>query len=87
MFFGLPLFDLESLLSVIVCFCGLPLYDSESWSAVDKLSIPIVELDSTGFNRKLHWPVIACNFNKFKITFNQLLFLPKHYVLHGYFIT
>ena len=28
--------------------CDLPLYDSESWSTVDKPSIPIVELDSTG---------------------------------------
>ena len=28
--------------------CGLALYDSENRSAIDKPSIPIVELDSTG---------------------------------------
>ena len=31
--------------------CGLPLYDLESWFAVDELSIPIVELDSTGLQQ------------------------------------
>ena len=29
---------------------------------------------------------MACNFNKSKITFNQFLFVPKHYALHAYLI-
>ena len=30
--------------------------------------------------------MLACNFNKSKITFNQFLFVPKHYALHAYLI-